>query len=124
MSWVLEARGHAGNHPREHRCKHVALIQSGKQTIVGFNQKKTHPLQFRFSKNPDKIHMHAEIDAIAQASRLGLDLRKANLFVARFTGDVIKQSKPCRSCWSALIAFGFRSVSWTTERGTVETYYF
>jgi tRNA(Arg) A34 adenosine deaminase TadA len=116
---------HHEEHPGTHRCRHVAIVyHKNNPVVVGFNRAKTHPLQLKYSQNQNKLHLHAEIDAIARATRLDTVFEKCDLFVGRLAKGAIRESCPCPSCWSAIEAFGFRSVTWTTDEGTCLTHTF
>jgi deoxycytidylate deaminase len=121
--WLATFRGLFENHPADHRCKHVAIIHRGGTLVaVGYNRAKTHPLQARFSTGIHKLHLHAEIDAIANALRQRIPLTECSLIVARQGPKGFMTSRPCDGCWSALEAFGVRTVGWTTAEGIVEFY--
>ena len=93
----------------------ACVLTDGHSTVIGFNSRKTHPLQARFSSNPQAIHLHAEIDAIQRAVRLiGPDLSRFDMYVARVYRDGEKAlAKPCEGCMGAISAFGIRNVFWT-----------
>ena len=44
-------------------------IQASKQLFYGYNRYKTHPLQARFSSNPQSIYLHCERAALGSAIR-------------------------------------------------------
>jgi hypothetical protein len=118
-------RLYSESHPGTHRCRHVAIVTDPTRrhriVTIGFNQAKTHPLQQKYSRNPKKLHRHAEIDAIVQVARKGFVFAELDLFVGRIIRGQLRQSMPCPGCWAALDAFGFQSVSWTTDDGTIES---
>ena len=96
----------------------AAVLVNGKGNVIatGLNSYKTHPLQQRFSKNPEAIHLHAEIDAIRRALRVvdTDELEDCTLYVAR----VLKSgkpalAKPCPGCQMALYHFNIKDVVWT-----------
>lgn len=96
--------------------KMACVLTDGHNTVVGFNQRKSHPLQLRFNKhNPQAIYLHAEMDAIRQVIRLqGADLSGFKMYVARVHRDgEVACAKPCKGCQSAILAFNIRSVEWT-----------
>jgi tRNA(Arg) A34 adenosine deaminase TadA len=92
----------------------ACVLTDNKTTYVGFNSRKTHPLQFKF--NPKSTCLHAEMDAIRQAVRVhGTDLGRFSMFVARVhrgTGEPIL-AKPCSGCQGAIVAFNVKDVEWT-----------
>lgn len=95
-----------------------AILKLGKNKYIGYNKKKTHPLQKEFGKNPHSIYLHAEIDAIRQAYRVEGYLGEANLYIARSRCDgSIATAMPCKGCQSAIEHFNINSVYFTTENG-------
>jgi tRNA(Arg) A34 adenosine deaminase TadA len=101
-------------HPNDLRCQHIAGVFYKRTLIsVGFNQRKSHPIQKRFGRNEYSIYLHAELDAIASALRI-IDssvLSDCTLAVIRVdkVGNIIS-SKPCNGCLRAIAAFNFRKV--------------
>jgi deoxycytidylate deaminase len=88
----------------------------------GFNSRKSHPLQYRYSKHEKATCIHAEIDAIKNAlRRVTVDqLRGAFLYVARAKSPAPGKAKtlkglakPCIGCARAIGAFGINNVHWT-----------
>lgn len=89
---------------------------------VGFNRRKTHPLQKRFSKNDEAIFLHAEIDALIQARReLTLDeLSKSTVYLSRRKYDKDRNpmwglAKPCEGCERALKHFCIPKVVYSMD---------
>jgi deoxycytidylate deaminase len=98
--------------------RHAAAIYIGTELVaIGVNQMKSHPLQKRFGKNEDAIFLHAEMSALVNAlKRVSVEqLKKATLYVARSRHGVIRMSKPCLGCQSAIIHFGIQNVFWTED---------
>lgn len=96
--------------------KLACILTDGWSTVIGFNSRKTHPLQARFNAhNPKAICIHAEVDAIRQAIRLhGSDLSDFKMYVARVHRDGSPAcAKPCKGCQSAILAFNIKEVTWT-----------
>lgn len=102
----------------------AAVVYKGEIACIGVNQLKTHPLQSKYTKNPLRDSLHAEIAAIVRYSRIANedDFRKASIFVAR-TKRVGQGGKwgyglarPCAGCFSCIQAFGFKEI-WYTEDG-------
>lgn len=101
----------------------AAIAYKGKIISVGFNQRKTHPLQKKYGKNPDAIFLHAEISAIIQARReLTLDeLSKSTLYIIRrrmtIEGlPVYGNAKPCCGCLKAIKDFGIKKVIYSIDQ--------
>ena len=89
---------------------------------MGYNSYKSHPLQARFADRPDRIFLHAEIDALRRALRYILPsvLEECTLLVTRRTKDgKLAMARPCAGCQRALATFGIREVRYTDEYGKV-----
>jgi len=99
------------------RCNHVAGIWlDNRLAAIGRNRKKSHPLQARFSDRPQRIYLHAEIDAIVEfLTKFHIsNFARAEMIVIRLDADNnLVNSKPCLGCQKALITFGFKDVEWT-----------
>lgn len=100
----------------------AAVVIKDEIIAYGINQKKTHPLQAEFAKTVEACFLHAEIDAIAKATkRIGKeDFKKATLYVARVKktndGKYIRGlAKPCSGCQGAIEHYGFKDVVYTEE---------
>jgi tRNA(Arg) A34 adenosine deaminase TadA len=98
------------------------IVKGNRVISFGHNQRKTHPLQTKFAKNPEAIYLHAEIDAIKNALK-EVDssfLEQCTLYIARTkkNGDE-GISKPCKGCNKAIEAFGIRRVVYTTEKENI-----
>jgi deoxycytidylate deaminase len=92
----------------------AAVLVTNDGVVVGMNKRKTHPLQARYGKNEKAICLHAEIDALAKASRLRYNIEGGRMYVARVKKDgQVGSAKPCTGCARALIAFGVDKVEWT-----------
>lgn len=102
------------------RTKMAAIIVYQNRIVgVGLNNRKTHPLQDRFKKNPMAIWIHAEIAAINNALRtISPDkLKRSIIYIARYHKDEITQglAKPCNGCWKALLTFELKKVIYTLD---------
>lgn len=93
---------------------------------MGVNNRKTHPVQMRFGKNPDAIHLHAEIECIINHIRKHgeEDLYNSTMFIARSKQerishecyvDVMAMAKPCEGCMKALKYYGIKNVIYTID---------
>jgi tRNA(Arg) A34 adenosine deaminase TadA len=96
----------------------MGAVITKKNRIIGsgMNTRKSHPLQFAFSKSSLKISLHAEISAIVDALRnYDLDdLRGSTIFVARVLKNGSRgTAKPCAICQRAIEAYGIKAVHWT-----------
>lgn len=94
----------------------AAILKCWNGITTGRNSRKTHPLMAKFGRNSKSICLHAEIDAIRNAIRRGLDPEGATMYVARVTRDGKPAlAKPCEGCQRAIVAFGIKDVQWTGE---------
>lgn len=100
----------------------AGIVIKNELISIGTNQVKTHPLQAKFAKHYQAIHIHAEIDAIAKAVKKIDPKRLANatLYVTRVKQDregnpVYGLAKPCQGCTRAIASFGLKRVVWTND---------
>lgn len=95
--------------------KHGAVLTDGAVSFVGLNSRERHPLQDKFKKHEQAIHLHAEIASIAAAIEAGhTDLSSFSLYVARVYRDgSTGPSKPCEGCCGAISAFKIKEVIYT-----------
>lgn len=97
----------------------TAIIYSKKGDVLSVGKNsytKSHPLQSKYAKQvglPDKIYLHAEVDAIVRCT----DLSKAHrIEVIRVLADgSYGNAKPCAICESAIRAVGIKVVKWSTS---------
>jgi tRNA(Arg) A34 adenosine deaminase TadA len=103
----------------------ACVVKNNKIISFGHNKNKTHPLQNKFSKHPQAIFLHAEIDAIKNAiKRVGTDaLVGSTLFIVRTKKDGSEGlAKPCKGCMQAIESFNLSKVVYTTNlEGTYQT---
>lgn len=100
----------------------AAIVYKNDIISLGTNQRKTHPLQAKFAKHWEAIHIHAEIDAIARAVRR-IDSKKLSsctLYVARVKvgsdgNRMWGLAKPCDGCARAIASFDIGQVVWTVD---------
>jgi len=104
------------------------LIYKNKPISIGYNSKKSHPLQARFRKNESAIYIHAEIDCIRKASGIiSLEaLKRSTLIIMRTKRDgTWGLARPCVSsngqgCQMAINFYGIKNVIYSTnETGKV-----
>ena len=100
----------------------AAIVIKNEIISIGTNQMKSHPLQAKFSRHYQAIHIHAEIDAIAKALKRidAKRLTQAELYVARVKIDNRGKAmwgiaKPCAGCDGAIESFGLKKVIWTDD---------
>ena len=97
--------------------KHASCIVHKKRILsFGWNKKKSHPICVEHQDNPERIFLHAEMDAIVRAVNLyGSDiLSDSDLYVLRVTkGGRLGYSKPCNGCMSVIRSFKIRNVFWS-----------
>ena len=94
------------NLTQHHGC--VILDKSSKVVSIGWNQRKTHPLQHRFNHRSDLLH--AEIDALRKIKHKN----PYKLFVVRVNkkGEYM-YSKPCTYCQDAISSFNIKETYWS-----------
>lgn len=108
----------------------AALMHKGNVVSIGVNQYKTHPLQKKFSANPDSLYLHAEIHAISNALKRydAYELSKMTLYISRIKRGmregpfVCGLARPCDGCSSAIKAFGINKVFYTNDESGIEAY--
>jgi deoxycytidylate deaminase len=92
----------------------AGIVYKNDIVTFGINSKKSHPLQAKFSADPNCIYLHAEIDCLARAAKeLNPDeLAKSTLYIsrARYTApnkDMMTQGLacPCETCQKAIAKF-------------------
>lgn len=90
----------------------AAVIMDGRREVSwGWNSRRSHPLQFRFSQRHDKICVHAEISALAAARE---PVAGMAMYVARVLKDGSPAlARPCPACRSAIAAFKIGDIQWT-----------
>ena len=92
----------------------ACILTNGRDTFIGLNSYKSHPLQFKFSKDSQKVCIHSEIAALAKASKEYTDLSKFKMYVARVLADGTPAlARPCCICEGAIREFGITQVYWT-----------
>lgn len=102
----------ASDNPITGLPKHGAVLTDGVVSFVGLNSRERHPLQDKFKKHEQAVHLHAEIASIAAAVEAGhTDLSTFSLYVARVYADgTTGPSKPCAGCCGAIAAFKLKEV--------------
>lgn len=106
----------------------AAVVYKNDIISIGTNQRKTHPLQAKFARHIEAVHIHAEIDAIARAVRR-FDARKltqCTLYVVRIKMDADGNNmwglaKPCTGCERAIVSFDIGRVVWTLDSETADS---
>jgi tRNA(Arg) A34 adenosine deaminase TadA len=96
----------------------ACIVKNNKIISFGHNKNKTHPLQSKFSKHPQAIFLHAEIDAIKNAvKRIGVeDLIGSTLYIVRTKKDGSEGlAKPCKGCMQAIESFNLAKVVYTSN---------
>lgn len=115
-SYLLQAISAAKSNPTDLNRMAAIIVKRNRLLGIGWNSRKTHPLQYAFSKSHLKISLHAEIDAIIDALRTHeeKDLNGASIFVARVLRNGSRAiAKPCPICQRALKAYGIRGIYYT-----------
>lgn len=106
-----------------------AIVYKGEIISIGCNKKKSDPMQYKFSRNCDKIFLHAEIDSIKKALRyITIDqLTKSSIYVCRMRWEntsrkrmVFGLAKPCIFCMRAIVNFDIKKIYYTTNESIEE----
>lgn len=93
----------------------AAVVHKGKILSVGFNKKKTHPFQKKYSDRPERLYLHAELDAILGIKDKTI-LSSCDIYVLRLSkGNQVLNSEPCEGCKKALKFYQFQNIYWTTD---------
>src|ERR1039458_8975861 len=89
----------AAEQKSDERCRMAALIVYKNMPVaIGKNQRKSHPIQARYSMTHHHIWLHAEIAALIKATKelSAEELNKCTLYVSRVLKDNSWAiSKPC-----------------------------
>src|SRR3990167_644546 len=96
----------------------AALITDGPTIIsVGFNKRRSHPLQKFFSNREEKKYLHAEVAALLGIIRNnGRNVNRPNLYVARaLKGGEAGDSYPCSVCLAAIKVCGIKRIFYWEE---------
>ena len=109
----------AKSNPVEKLPRMAAIIaHRGRIVSIGFNRKKSHPLQAKYAKHPECQFLHAEIDAIRKALKKFSpeEISNFTMFVARVRKDDLPAlAAPCYGCSNALKDFGIKEVYYTKD---------
>lgn len=95
----------------------IAMVydKRGKLLAMGQNSyTRTHTLQAKYAEksgNPEKIYIHAEIDALIKAQRRGKMHKMVIMRMGR-SGRYLN-AKPCESCQLAIEDFGIKIIEHT-----------
>ena len=87
-----------------------AIIRDKKGRVVawGYNKYKTHTsLGSGYNKT-----LHAEMDALYTAKKLGVDVKNMTMLVFRYNNCI---SKPCKDCLSKLEMHGIKTVYYSDK---------
>lgn len=101
----------------------AAVVLNKHIVDIGFNSKKTHPVQKRL--NDLKPFLHAEVEVILRASKSLSNFDKCSLVVVRtkkegpFGADIPGISKPCLGCEKYIRWSGIKKVYYLDEKGKI-----
>ena len=100
----------------------AAIVHKRDLLSIGFNSTKTHPLQARHADHPDRVHMHAEVNAICGSFKSKQDLDGCTIYICRLKyADSDKSSviwgnvKPCDSCFKLIKDYNFKQIIYTLD---------
>lgn len=101
---------------KRHQLTATIYDKRGKIVAVGHNNyNKTHPYQACKAQQaglPQKIYLHAEIDAIIKALRSGVDLHKISIERYDKLGQP-RDAMPCPVCQIAIREAGIKFIEYT-----------
>lgn len=109
----------AAKSPFERHRLGAVIVKGGRVLSTGFNE-------VRYTKELRNSTLHAEEAAILKLlkSKRLKDLAGAELFVSRVCpSGRLGLSKPCSRCTHLIQSVGVAKVHYSTNEGTVETYY-
>jgi deoxycytidylate deaminase len=93
----------------------AVIVHRNRVIAIGRNSPKTHPLARTFSKHPEAIYLHAEIDAIVKVKDSSI-LKDSSIYIARMKNDrSCGISKPCNGCAAAISHFNFSLVAYSLD---------
>ena len=103
------------------------LVEGGQIVSTGWSSMRTHPLQASHSKNQWAIHLHAEVDCLADAiddvlfnNALRNRMRKRTLVVVRIKRDgSLALARPCGGCMSLIVKCGVGELYFSTQEGAI-----
>lgn len=124
---LARSRPHIQSRGKSSISRMVAVLTDGTSTFIGENSYKSHPLVRYFSRHPDKICRHCEMDAVIKAiqyftgkagvsrkSFFDVSLEGFSLSVARVLSDGTPAlAKPCTECDDMIRFFGIDTVEYT-----------
>lgn len=104
----------------------AVIIKNGDVASVGFNRKKSHPIQKKYNvhrgcHDETRNYIHAEMSAIVKAKNI--DLTGSTIYISRNTvsGD-IAMCRPCPACMKAIIDRGIKKIFYTSNIGYEKVY--
>lgn len=93
----------------------AVIVYRNRIISIGSNSKKTHPLARTYSKHPEAIYLHAEIDAIIKIKDSSI-LKDSSIYIARKKNNgFCGLSKPCNGCMAAISHFDIAHVNYTID---------
>lgn len=119
MIFIERAARLAANNSTDFRHRLGAVLFQKKMVIAeGWNKKKTHPMQKRWASKPQRIYLHAEIDAILKGGDLTTG---ASLAVTRLKKDgTYGCSMPCEGCLAAADEVGIKKIYYINKEGLID----
>jgi deoxycytidylate deaminase len=107
-----------GSKDFKQRVGAVITDRRGRIISVGWNKRKTHPLQAKHAQahNEEQIFLHAEIAALVKCRQT-----PHTIYVGRITrkGSAVL-ARPCPICMDAIIEAGIKTICYTADDGSVQ----
>jgi deoxycytidylate deaminase len=110
------------------RVKIGAVIAKGNRLCsAGANLCTSHPMQYRYNTQTNRLApahaLHAEMNAILQASKSSTDLTGAVIYVSRLDRRGLPaMCRPCKACRKAILDAGIVEMYYTTRSGVSREY--
>jgi len=100
----------------KHRLGAVITDKRNNVLSSGFNIKKTHPMQAKYSRSNEHCYLHAEIAALVRCRG-----EAYNIYVARVSKqNKLRLAKPCKYCMAAILESDIKNIYFTNNKGKVE----
>lgn len=108
----------------ENRHLGAIAVYKGIILAVGYNHRKTSPVQKKYNKyrnldiSSNKCTFHAESHCLNKIKKLDIDFSKVSVFVYReHKNGTMALARPCEGCRKLIEDLGIKSFYYTTEKG-------
>lgn len=106
----------------------AVLIYKNKVISVGWNSKKTSPIQKKYNKfrgydvdaSGTENTIHAEVSCLGRAKDIDIEWSRANLFIYRIKKDESSGlARPCNACMALIKSMEIKNIYYSTNNGWV-----